>query len=93
VLVKVNDDISTNEIPATSACGLPYRCDIDKIAKFTFPTRRRLPAMAHEPGAHVVIRGADHGHASSHEHSTLPQVASECAWCSRSCTLAFTSRT
>jgi aconitate hydratase len=73
VLLKVGDDVSTDEILPAGARVLPYRSNIPEIAKFafrqideTFPERAR----AH-PGGFVVVGGANYGQGSSREHAVI----------------------
>jgi aconitate hydratase len=74
VLLKMGDDISTDEIMPAGAEVLPYRSNIPQISKFTFSRidetfyDRSLPYQ--EKGSFVV--GADnYGQGSSREHAAL----------------------
>jgi aconitate hydratase len=73
VLLKVGDDLSTDEILPAGQKVLPYRSNIPKISEFTFwqvddeyPKR----AAAQENG-HVIVGGDNYGQGSSREHAAL----------------------
>ncbi|HSH44972.1 MAG TPA: aconitase family protein, partial [Longimicrobiales bacterium] len=75
VLLKVGDDISTDEILPAGSRVLPYRSNIPGIAEFTFDqvdetyADRAKPTM--EAGGHVVVGGENYGQGSSREHAAL----------------------
>jgi len=75
VLLKVGDDISTDEIMPAGARVLPYRSNIEEISNFAFefvdaayPDRARQVRNA---GGHAVVGGANYGQGSSREHAAL----------------------
>jgi aconitate hydratase len=74
VLLKVGDDLSTDEILPAGARVLPYRSNIPEIAKFTFSQvdetfyERALPFQ--ETGSFVVGRD-NYGQGSSREHAAI----------------------
>jgi aconitate hydratase len=72
VLLKVGDDVSTDEISPAGAQALPYRSNLPKLADFTF-TRidPDYPARAREAGPHVVVGGENYGQGSSREHAAI----------------------
>jgi aconitate hydratase len=73
ILLKVGDDVSTDEISPAGAQALPYRSNIPKLAEFTF-TRidDTYPARAAAlDGGHVVIGGENYGQGSSREHAAI----------------------
>jgi aconitate hydratase len=72
VLLKVGDNVSTDEISPAGAAALPYRSNIPKLAEFTF-TRvdRDYPRRAAEAGPHVVVAGGNYGQGSSREHAAI----------------------
>jgi aconitate hydratase len=75
VLLKVGDNISTDEIMPAGARVLPYRSNIPKISEFSFDVlddtyARRAQAMRHE-GGHAVVGGENYGQGSSREHAAL----------------------
>ncbi len=75
VLLKVGDDVSTDEISPAGARALPHRSNIPKLAELTF-TRidhhyaQRAAEIAQERG-HVVVGGHNYGQGSSREHAAL----------------------
>ena len=75
VLLKVGDDISTDEISPAGARGLPYRSNLPKLAELTFTqVDEDYPARAHqtvEAGGHVIVGGENYGQGSSREHAAL----------------------
>ncbi|ORA40035.1 aconitate hydratase [Mycobacterium aquaticum] len=74
VLLKVGDNISTDEIsPAGRA--LPFRSNIPKLAEFTFTQiDETYPARAAENASgagHVIVGGENYGQGSSREHAAI----------------------
>nr|AWD72116.1 aconitate hydratase [Polaromonas sp. E3S] len=72
VLLKVADDISTDEIMPPGLRVLPFRSNIPKIAEFSFdridPT---YFARAKKVPSHMVVGGSNYGQGSSREHAAL----------------------
>jgi aconitate hydratase len=73
ILLKMPDDVSTDEIMPAGAKVLPYRSNLQKIAEFSFeridPTYvARARAIARRAG-HAVIAGKNYGQGSSREHA------------------------
>jgi aconitate hydratase len=74
VLLKLGDDISTDEISPAGARALPYRSNIPKLAEFTFtPVDAEYPARAAgvDGGTHVIVAGENYGQGSSREHAAI----------------------
>lgn len=74
VLLKVGDDISTDEIMPAGARVLPYRSNIPEIAKFVFePVDETFyqRAMEHRGQGSLVVGGENYGQGSSREHAAL----------------------
>ncbi len=72
VLLKVGDDISTDEILPAGARVLPFRSNIAKISDFVFDMiDRSYPGRARETGDHAVLGGSNYGQGSSREHAAL----------------------
>ena len=74
VLLKVGDDISTDEILPAGQKVLPYRSNIPEIARFVFAAideRFYDRAMEHRGEGLVVIAGRNYGQGSSREHAAL----------------------
>jgi aconitate hydratase len=75
VILKVGDDVSTDEILPAGTRVLPYRSNIPEISKFCFEA---LDASYHDramnvrdQGGHVIIGGSNYGQGSSREHAAL----------------------
>lgn len=75
VLLKVGDNISTDEIMPAGARVLPYRSNIPKISEFVFenidPTYDRRALAQDPPGRHCIIAGENYGQGSSREHAAI----------------------
>jgi len=75
VLLKVGDDISTDEIMPAGAEILPYRSNIPHIAEFVFDVvDDSYPERAVEVrgrGGHAVVGGENYGQGSSREHAAV----------------------
>ncbi|WP_040983696.1 aconitate hydratase [Oceanobacillus jeddahense] len=75
VLLKMNDNISTDEILAGGSRVLPYRSNIQKISTFAFEIiddRYYEEAMKkRDDGGHMVVAGFNYGQGSSREHAAL----------------------
>jgi aconitate hydratase len=75
VLLKVSDDISTDEILPAGARVLPFRSNIPKISEFTFdivdPSYSDRATATRQDGGHAIVGGANYGQGSSREHAAL----------------------
>lgn len=76
VLLKMNDDISTDEILKAGAEVLPFRSNIPEISKFTFTVvdetfYDRARKAKEEYAGHVVIAGENYAQGSSREHAAI----------------------
>ena len=75
VLLKVGDDISTDEISPAGARALPYRSNIPKLAEFTFsqidPEYPRRAARSKDGHGHLIVAGRNYGQGSSREHAAI----------------------
>ena len=75
ILLKVGDDISTDEIMPAGSRVLPFRSNIPKISEFCFDviddsySRRALDQK--KKGGHAIVGGANYGQGSSREHAAL----------------------
>jgi aconitate hydratase len=74
VLLKVGDNISTDEIMPAGAEILPFRSNIPEISKYAFS---RIDehfydrAMKHQQKGFIVVGGTNYGQGSSREHAAL----------------------
>jgi aconitate hydratase len=75
ILLKVGDDISTDEIMPAGARVLPYRSNIPKISEFAFeildPTYSQRAAAVKSQQGHAILGGENYGQGSSREHAAL----------------------
>jgi aconitate hydratase len=75
VLLKLGDDISTDEIMPAGTRVLPYRSNIPEISKFVFaPVDESFydRAMEHkDKDGSVIVAGHNYGQGSSREHAAL----------------------
>jgi aconitate hydratase len=74
VLLKVRDNVSTDEISPAGARALPYRSNIPKLATFSFTQiDETYPQRAQDgdQAAHIVVGGENYGQGSSREHAAL----------------------
>ena len=72
VLLKMGDDVSTDEILPAGARVLPYRSNIQKIDDFAFERIDRgyvERARAARTSGHAVVAGRNYGQGSSREHA------------------------
>jgi aconitate hydratase len=72
VVIKVGDDVSTDEIMPAGARALPYRSDIPRLAEYAFnPLDPKYVRRARRTGPHVIVAGANYGQGSSREHAAI----------------------
>ncbi|MEI3606206.1 aconitate hydratase [Pseudogracilibacillus sp. SE30717A] len=75
VLLKMGDNISTDEILAGGSRVLPYRSNLPEISKFCFeiidPTYYERGKLSLDLGGHAVVGGFNYGQGSSREHAAL----------------------
>ena len=76
VLLRAEDDISTDEILPAGAEVLPYRSDVEAISRFAFRAvdksyvKNARKSREHGDG-HAIIGGENYGQGSSREHAAL----------------------
>ena len=75
VLLKLGDDVSTDEILPAGQRVLPYRSNIPKISEFTFcdthPDYAARAAELRDAGGHWIVGGSNYGQGSSREHAAI----------------------
>lgn len=74
VLMKVGDDISTDEIMPAGESVLPYRSNIPEISKFVFAHIDETyyeRAMQHQKSGSLIVGGKNYGQGSSREHAAI----------------------
>jgi len=74
VLMKVGDNISTDEIMPAGAKVLPYRSNIPEISKFTFSQIDDSyydRAIKYQKTGSLIVAGRNYGQGSSREHAAL----------------------
>jgi aconitate hydratase len=74
VLIKLGDDVSTDEILPAGTRVLPFRSNIPAISRFTFAELDESygeRAKEHRSQGHLVVAGRNYGQGSSREHAAL----------------------
>ncbi len=76
VLLKMGDNISTDEILRAGADVLPFRSNIPEISKFSFSVvdesfYDRAMETKESAGGHVVVAGENYAQGSSREHAAI----------------------
>lgn len=72
VLLKVEDNITTDHIMPAGAKVLPLRSNVPAISEFVFSViDTEFPKRARESGGGFVVGGANYGQGSSREHAAL----------------------
>jgi len=74
VLIKVHDNVSTDEIMPAGAKVLPFRSNIPAISAFTFSQIEEeyaSRAKQYQESGHFILGGKNYGQGSSREHAAL----------------------
>ncbi|MFP3940976.1 MAG: aconitate hydratase [Thermoanaerobaculia bacterium] len=76
VLLKVGDDVSTDEIMPAGETVLPYRSNIPKISEFVYyrydeTFHGRAKEAKDRYGGHVLVAGENYAQGSSREHAAI----------------------
>jgi aconitate hydratase len=74
VLLKLENNISTDDISPAGSKVLPYRSNIPEISKFTFyrvDENFYNRAIKHQKTGSFIVAGANYGQGSSREHAAL----------------------
>jgi aconitate hydratase len=74
VIIKVGNDISTDEIMPAGTEVLPYRSNIPEISKFVFGRVDHTfyqRAMRYQETGSIIVAGTNYGQGSSREHAAI----------------------
>lgn len=74
VLLKLGDDVSTDEIMPAGAKVLPFRSNIPEISRFVFSQVDETyyqRVLAYQKQGSLIVAGANYGQGSSREHAAL----------------------
>lgn len=72
VILKVEDNITTDHIMPAGAKVLPYRSNIEKISEFVFrDVKEGFADKCKQTGGGFIIAGSNYGQGSSREHAAL----------------------
>ena len=72
VLLKMEDNITTDHIMPSNAKLLPYRSNIPHLSDFCLtPVDETFPARAKQKGGGFLVAGHNYGQGSSREHAAL----------------------
>ena len=75
VLLKVGDDVSTDEIMPAGQRVLPFRSNIEKISEFVYwqvdDTYHERALEAKKGDGHAIVAGHNYGQGSSREHAAI----------------------
>lgn len=76
VIIKVQDNITTDDIMPAGAKILPYRSNITKISEFCFMNHKANfhDACIQEKGG-IIVGGSNYGQGSSREHAALAPMS------------------
>ncbi len=72
VLLKMEDNITTDHIMPSNAKLLPYRSNVPHLSDYCLtPVDETFPARAKKEGGGILVSGANYGQGSSREHAAL----------------------
>ena len=72
LLLKVGDNITTDDIMPSNAWLLPYRSNIPELSKYCFGTiTKDFRDRAQKNGGGIILGGENYGQGSSREHAAL----------------------
>lgn len=75
VLLKLGDNVSTDEILPAGAKALPFRSNIPEISRFAFTSVDRTyhgrALEQRDRGGHFIVAGDNYGQGSSREHAAI----------------------
>lgn len=72
VVIKLEDNITTDHIAPAGTQVLPYRSNIEKLSTFVFQNNKKhFDVICKENGGGIIIAGKNYGQGSSREHAAL----------------------
>ncbi|MGD9569656.1 MAG: aconitate hydratase [Sedimentibacter sp.] len=72
VLIKLEDDVTTDAIMPSNASLLPYRSNIPYLSEYCFSLLdKEFPKKAKENNGGIIVAGKNYGQGSSREHAAL----------------------
>lgn len=72
VVIKLEDNITTDHIAPAGAKVLPYRSNIEKLSTFVFENNKKdFYKVCNEHGGGIIVAGENYGQGSSREHAAL----------------------
>ena len=72
VLLKMEDNITTDHIMPSNAKLLPYRSNVPHLSDYCLtPVDETFPARAKQEGGGILVAGQNYGQGSSREHAAL----------------------
>lgn len=72
VLLKMEDNITTDHIMPSNAKLLPYRSNVPYLSDYCLtPVDETFPARAKQAGGGILVAGSNYGQGSSREHAAL----------------------
>lgn len=76
LLLKVEDNITTDHIMPSNAKLLPYRSNVPKLSEYCLtPCDPSFPERARQAGGGMILAGLNYGQGSSREHAALAPLA------------------
>lgn len=74
VLIKLENNVSTDEISPGGNRTLPFRSNLVELSKFTFSPIDETyytRALKHQKSGHIIVGGLNYGQGSSREHAAM----------------------
>ena len=72
VVIKLPDNITTDDIAPAGAKVLPYRSNIEKLSTFVFENNKpHFDEVCKENNGGIIVAGENYGQGSSREHAAL----------------------
>ncbi len=72
IVIKLEDNITTDHIAPAGAKVLPYRSNIEKLSTFVFENNKKdFYKVCNEHNGGIIVAGENYGQGSSREHAAL----------------------